>query len=353
MKAVLYHKGGRANAEYTDVPDPVCSDKEVLIRVYATNICKPADFAHDGGYSVFGKYPLIPGHEYAGIVEKVGRDVVRCKVGDRVTADANIPCGTCYFCERGDVVFCDHSEAYGQTKNGGFAQMVAIREDLVYIITDRVSMRAASMTELVGCAFNCMERCDFHYTSDVLILGCGGSGMILAQLAKNSSAGSVTVIDSVASKLEIIKKVGVDTLLVDKHNYARHEAVLKERFPHGFDYIIDATSDSELITRSVYLLKKGGTFINYTFQNNTSSAKKVELDTRFFATRQVNYIGSTFQHFRFAQVLKAMEEGKVDPMLAITDILPLNRFFEGMEKMQQDENTIKVMLEPNGSSEGI
>ncbi len=57
MKAVLYKKGGRDNALFTEVPDPVCGPEDVLIRVYASAICKPADFAHDGGYSVFGAYP--------------------------------------------------------------------------------------------------------------------------------------------------------------------------------------------------------------------------------------------------------------------------------------------------------
>lgn len=351
MKAILYQKGGRENARFTDVSDPICGDKDVLIRVYASCICKPADFAHDGGYSVFGKYPLIPGHEYAGIVEETGKDVVRCKVGDRVTADANIPCGVCYFCERGDFIFCERFEAYGQTKNGGFAQLVTVREELVYKIPDAVSMRAASMTELAGCAFNCIERCDFKYASDVLILGCGASGTIIAQLAKNSSASSVTAVDCVQSKLENIKKTGVKTLVAEKGNFDAHEAVLKEQFPYGLDYIIDTTADTELISRSVNLLKKGGTFVNYAFQNNTATAKKVELDPRFFTTRQVNYIGSTFQHNRFGQVLKAMAEGAVDPELAISGILPLERFFDGMDRMRQDENAIKILLEPNGSSQ--
>ena len=353
MKAILYKKGGRDNAVYTDVPEPVVGDKDVLIRVYASDICRPADAAHDGGYSVFGKYPLIPGHEYAGIVEQIGKDVVRCKVGDRVTADANLPCGTCYFCERGEVIFCENSNAYGQTKNGGFAQLVAVDESLVYKIPDRVSLRAASMTELVGCVYNCMERCNFKYSSEVLVLGCGASGNLIAQMAKNSNAASVVAVDFVPSKLERIKTVGVETVLADKENYEVHEAVLKDRYPHGFDYIIDTTANPELISRSLYLLKRGGTFVNYGFQNNTEAAKKVEIDMRLFVTRQLSYLGSTFQHYKFPQTLKAMEEGRVNPELAISDIMPLERFFEGMDKVLHDPETIKVVLEPNGSSEGM
>lgn len=352
MKAILYKKGGRENAVYTDVPEPVLKDTDVLIRVYATDICRPADCAHDGGYSVFGRYPLIPGHEYAGIVEAVGKGVVRVKPGDRVTADANKPCGKCYYCERGEVKFCDHNEAYGQTIHGGFAQLVAVDEDLVYTIPHGVSMKAASMTELVGCAYNCMERCSFTYGSEVLVLGCGASGNILAQMSKSSGAAVVVAIDSVESKLERIKKRGVETVLVDRDDYQKHEDALKAAFPHGFDYIIDTTADSELITRSIRLLKKGGTFVNYAFQNNVEEAQRVEIDTKLFVTRELSYIGSTFQHYKFPQTLKAIEANMVDPELAITEVLPLERFFEGMDHVWHDRDTIKVVLEPNGPSEG-
>ena len=351
MKAILYKKGGRSNAVYAEVPAPVLKDDDVLIRVYAAGICMPADCAHDGGYSVFGRYPLIPGHEYAGIVEAVGKKVVRHKVGDRVTADANQPCGKCYYCERGEVQFCDNNEAYGQTLDGGFAELVAVSEDLVYRLPDNVSMKAASMTELVACAFNCMERCSFSYASEVLVIGAGASGNILSQLIKSSAAATVVAIDSVQSKLDRLKTKGIQTVLVDRSNYDRHERILRERFPHGFDYIIDATADSELITRSLFLLKKGGVFVNYAFQNNVRVAKKVEIDTRLFATRQLSYIGSTFSHFKIAQTLKAIEAGKVDPELAITDVLRLDQFFEGMDKVLYDEDTIKVLFEPNGPSE--
>lgn len=352
MKAILFKMGGKENAMYTDVPEPVLKSTDVLIRVYASAICKPADGAHYGGYSVFGKYPLIPGHEYAGVIEAVGKDVVRFQVGDRVTADANKPCGKCYYCERGEVMFCDYNEAYGQTLNGGFAELVAVDEDLVYKIPDSVSMKAASMTELVGCAYNCMERCNFKYSSEVLILGCGASGNIIAQMVKSSAAATVVAIDCVPSKLEKIGTKGVETVLVDKDNYQKHEAVLKERIPHGFDYIIDTTADSRLITRSVDLLKKGGIFVNYAFQNNVNVAERVEIDTKMFATRQLSYIGSTFQHYKIPQTIKAIEEDKVDPELAITEVLSLDKFFEGMDHVLNDKDTIKVVFEPNGPSEG-
>ncbi len=353
MKAILYTKGGRANAACVEVPDPVVRDNDVLVRVYASCICKPADCAHDGGYSVFGKYPLIPGHEYAGIVEAVGKNVTRFKVGDRVTADANMPCGKCYYCIRGEERFCENNTPYGQKRNGGFAQLVAVEESVVYHVPDGLSLRAASMTELIGCTYNCMEVADIHYGDEILVLGCGASGSVIAQLAKNSNAATVVAIDCVQSKLDLAAKYGIETVLADKNDFSKHEAILKERYPRGFDIVIDATSDSALITSSMKLVKKRGKFIAYSFVNNTDQVKPVELDTRMFVTGELKFLGSNFQHFRFPQTLKSMEKSKVDCESIITKILPLEDYFEGMDLVWNDPDTIKVMLEPNGSSEGL
>ena len=171
-------------------------------------------------------------------------------------------------------------------------------------------------------------------------------------MVKSSNAATV-VVDCVASKLERLKPIGVKTILADKDDPEVHEAVLKEQYPHGFDYIIDTTANPKLISRSLYLLKRGGTFVNYGFQNNVKVAEQVQIDMKLFVTRQLSYLGTTFQHFKFPQTLKAMEEKRVDPELAISEIRPLDDFFECMDKVLYDPETVKIVLEPNGSSEGM
>ena len=74
---------------------------------------------------------------------------------------------------------------------------------------------------------------------------------------------------------------------------------LIKQYPHGFDYIIDTTANPKLISRSLYLLKRGGTFVNYGFQNNVKVAEQVQIDMKLFVTRQLSYLGTTFQHFKF------------------------------------------------------
>ena len=72
-----------------------------------------------------------------------------------------------------------------------------------------------------------------------------------------------------------------------------------------------------------------------------------------FATRQLSYIGSTFSHYRIDQALRAMETGQVDPCMAVTAVLPLEKFFEGMDMMRNEEETVKVIFEPNGPSDSV
>lgn len=350
MKALLYKDGGRKNAEICQVPEPYVGDEQVLVKVMACGICKPADSSHDNGTSMLGEYPVIPGHEFAGIVEKTGKNVTHFKKGDRVAVDNGAPCMTCYYCQRGEFAFCENYKALGQSIDGGFAEFAVSPESHVYAVPDNVSMRAAALSELVGCAYHCIDRCEIPQAADVLILGSGASGMLLAMLAMSTAAGTVTVIDSVESKLKKIASKGANTVKVNESDYSIHEAELKRQFPHGFDVIIDACGNAELIERSFELLKAKGKFLNYSFASTPK--KDITLNMSLIARKELSYMGTTFQHHNFEQVLRSMSTGRVDPEFVISDTYSLDDYFEALDKNMSDKETIKIIIEPNGSSVG-
>ena len=350
MKALLYKKPGRVNGGVVEVPEPSCGEEQVIIRVKACGICKPADTSHDRQGAVLGRYPVIPGHEFSGVVERVGARVTHFKPGDRVTADNGMPCWKCYHCQRGEFAFCEEYQAIGHSVNGAMAQLVAVNESHVYAIPDNVTFRAAALTELVGCCFRCIERCNIPYSADVLILGCGASGNLMAQLVKGTAAGTVTALDCQPNKLERIAARGVETILADPDDYSVHEKLLRERFPHGLDYIIDTIGNAELAERCIPLLKAGGTFANYSFP--TTDKRTISVDMGLFVRKELNYIGTTFQHHSFSKCLKAMADGKIDPELSISHVFPLERYFEALDTNWDAPTSIKIIIEPNGSSEG-
>lgn len=348
MKALLYKAPGRVNGSIANLPIPVCGSTQVVIKVIACGICKPAESSHDRNGSVIGAYPCTPGHEFAGEVAEVGADVRSVKVGDRVTADNSVPCGKCYYCKKGKPAYCEHFGSLGQNLPGGMAQFVVVEESRTFLIPEGIPYEHACLCELIGCCIHCVDRCGVKFGDTVAIFGAGSSGLILAQLLLRSGASEVISLDSEASKLQRIAKKGAIAIKVDRSDYSVHEKEVLKRHPRGVDIVIDTTGCAELMDRSVDLLARGGTFVGYSFP--TGQRRSVSLDMSKFIIRELSYLGSTFQSFAFGRALQAISNGTVDCGILVTDEYPLDRYFEALDKNMNDNSTIKIVIHPNGGT---
>ncbi len=345
MKALVYEKPGRKNGSIRDVPYPVCGDSQIIMKVMSCGICKAAESSHDKNGSVLGKYPATPGHEFAGIVEEIGKNVTNFHVGDRITADNGVPCGKCDYCQSGQPAFCTSFCSLGHNLAGGMAEYVLLAERSVFRIPDNVSFNSAALCELIGCCIHCIDRCNIRYGDSVAVLGCGSSGMILAQLLKHSHSGRVVVLDSVQSKLDTIRQKGLETFLIDRNDYIKHETLLRQRFPLGLDKVIDTTGCVPLINHSLGILKSGGTFAGYSFPSDGFNNAEINIAT--FIVKELSYIGSTFQNYNFRRCLDALESGVVDSSAVITNEFSLDKYFQALDLNLNDPETIKVMIHPN------
>jgi len=345
MKALVYESPGRANASVKRIPRPVCGSNQVLMRVMSCGICKPAETSHDRNGSVLGRYPVTPGHEFAGVAVEVGSGVTSVKAGDRITADNGVCCGTCTHCLAGKFAYCTDFGSLGHNLPGGMAEYVLVNDGSVYHIPDTVSFDSAALCELIGCCLHSVDRADIRYGDNVAVLGCGSSGMIYAQLLKHSAAGRVVALDSNQSKLNTIAQKGIETVLVDRENYECHERALRRLFPFGLDKIVDTTGCAPLINRSLDLLKPGGTFVGYSFP--TTPARKVEIDMAAFIIKELSYVGSTFQSHSFQRCLDILERGAVDCGIVISHEFFLDDYFEALDLNINDENSVKVIIHPN------
>lgn len=349
MKAVVYEKPGRANGSVCDIPRPVCGDNQVLIRVMACSICKPAESSHDRAGSLLGRYPAVPGHEFAGIAEVVGKNVTNVAVGDHVTADNGIPCGTCWFCQKGLPTMCENFRSQGHNLQGGFAEYIVCDAAKVYRFSEHLSFDEACVTELIGCALNCVDSAQLRYGDNVVIIGCGSSGAILAQLFRHSQAGRVVVLDTMASKLERAKAFGVETLLVDPADFSKHERALKQMFPHGVDVFVDAAGDDQQMFDScVQLLAPKGRYVLYSFFYQ--EPKYVRVEPGLMIRKGLQIVGSPLQMFRFRDCLDALEQGKVDAKALVTATYPLERYFEALDRAMNDNDAWKIVIHPQNKT---
>ena len=213
MKAAVYH--GKHDLRVEEVPEKELKDNEVMIQVKYCGVCGTDIhiFNGDGGSSAVTP-PLIPGHEFSGVVAKVGSGVTKFKVGDRVSGDPNDMCGECYFCKNAKQHFCTNNIGVGTTVDGGFAEYVVMREKQVYKFSDSLSFIEAAMAEPISCCLHGIDLCNIKYGDTVLVMGGGPIGMIMLQLAKNAGASKVILSEPVEEKRELALKLGATRSLI-------------------------------------------------------------------------------------------------------------------------------------------
>lgn len=220
MRAVVYTKPKKFTIE--DVDLPICGKEQVLIKVRTCGICKTDVHIHNGKF--ISSFPLIPGHEFSGIVEETGSSVIDFKKGDQVVVDPTISCGDCYYCRKGQPLYCENFSALGVNRPGGFAEYVVADQNKVFPFEENLTFDEAAFAEPTACAVHGMDIIDVQLGDDVLMFGSGPTGIILAQLLKYNGAANIVVAAPTRFKLDLIEKLGIGkTIQVDRANYSVHQ----------------------------------------------------------------------------------------------------------------------------------
>ena len=178
MKAAVFEQVGVIKVK--EVPVPEISDDEVLIKVKNTGICGTDWSIYNGWYSA-DKLPMIPGHEFSGVVEAVGPLVTRFQPGDRVAIEPNIACDNCYHCLNNRHNFCLNWRAVGVTQPGGMAEFVTVPEKAAFDIGSLPFEQGAFM-EPLSCVLHGVERLQPDIAARVAIFGAGPIGILLLQI---------------------------------------------------------------------------------------------------------------------------------------------------------------------------
>ncbi|MEX0347416.1 MAG: galactitol-1-phosphate 5-dehydrogenase [Rhizobiaceae bacterium] len=223
MKAAVLHAPADLRVENIPVPSDVGVD-EVLIKVEACGICG-SDIGRvmtTGTYS----FPTVPGHEFAGTVEKVGDGVVNLSPGDRVAIAPLIPCNSCFECDSGRYSLCDDYNFVGSRSDGAFAEFVKAPARNVLKVPDNVSLEVAATIEPAAIILHGIHKVDLSLGDAVAVIGCGALGFFALQFAKLSGAQPLIAVDVDDGKLELARKVGADICVNPRNEDA--EAVIRE-----------------------------------------------------------------------------------------------------------------------------
>lgn len=209
MKSAVFYGKHDLRVEDSPIPDP--AGDEVLIQVKACGVCGTDVHIYEGDKGAAEvNPPTILGHEFAGVIAKVGADVTDFKPGDRVCIDPNYYCGACDYCRSEVAHFCEHMTGYGTTVNGGFAEYCVVNRKQVYRLGDNTTFEQGAMTEPVACCLHGIDMCEIRPGSQVVVIGGGMIGLLMMQLAKLAGASRVALLEPVEKKREMAKKLGAD-----------------------------------------------------------------------------------------------------------------------------------------------
>lgn len=315
-----------------EISTPTLQENEVLIKVMASGICGTDIHIFRGEY--LGDYPVIPGHEFSGVVEAVGESVSRFKPGDRVAVEPNIACDNCLNCLNNRHNFCLNWSAVGVSRPGGMAQYVTAPEKSVFDIGD-IPFEYGAFMEPLSCVLHGVERLDPDLASDIAIIGAGPIGILLLQVLKLKGAAYTTVVDKNLNRAEFAKRTGADFVTTDLDELRRDR----------FDVVVDATGAIPVMSRCIDFVRHGGKALLF---GVPPSGKKMQLEA-FPIFRKGLTILSSFTSLRNSyQALDLLKKQRLNLEGLISHKLDMDQFQQGINILEAGiEDVKKVMIVPN------
>ncbi len=329
MKAIVIEQPGTAVVK--DMPMPEVRPDDVLVKVHASGICGTDIHIYRGEY--LGTYPVIPGHEFSGVVQQVGSRVKRIAVGDRVAIEPNIACDNCSACLNNRQNFCENWKGVGVSLPGGMAEYASVPEKAVYAIGD-IPFQEGAFVEPLACVLHGVERTRFSMGDKVLIIGAGPIGILLSKTIQLQGSFTITQVDKNRARLDLASASGA------------HETCssLEELAPDSFDVVVDATGVPRLMEQTVVYARKGGTILLFGVPPKEGM---VNLPAFTIFEKGLILLSSYTSVRNSIQAVRLLASKAVDVSSLVSHVLSLEQFTRGIEIIEQgQEGVLKVLIDP-------
>ena len=346
MRAGVYRGPGRVATEY--VPVPEIADGEVLIQVAACGICGTDLKKIQHGFIA---PPQIFGHEVAGAIAAVGRGVHRWREGDRVVSFHHVPCGACFYCDRGLFSQCPAYKKVGLTagfepNGGGFAEYVRampwiVERGMIEIPAD-VSFEEATFVEPVNTCLKAVEKARVEAGETVVVIGQGPVGMLLMLLARRAGARVFTT-DPMAERRAVSERLGAAATF-DPLACSVAEEVRKHTAGRGADAVLVAVPLPAAVSEALAIARPGGRVLLFA-QNDPHM--KIEFAAADIGVEEKEILGS------YSAALDRQEESanlvfsRALPVSAlITHRFSLEEFGAALSLAARPNNSLKILVIP-------
>lgn len=321
MKAVIVKKPGEVVLENVAIPEPPAGFAR--IKVKAAAICATDLEVIDG--NIPANYPLIPGHEWSGIVDAVGDPADTAWVGKEVIGSSDVVCLKCEACRSGNWRYCKQFEEIGFRRNGAYGEYFLAPVYGLCEKPEHVPYENAALCEPLGVALGTLKKANAAFGQSLVIYGAGSIGLCMLAAAKAMGLGTTVVIATTAARLEIAKQMGADHVIASREQDVMTE--IGRIFPEGADLVVDATGMEECIQNALKMTRKGGTVALAGY----GRGKQMSIRMDDIHINNLHVVGAGNNWNQHPTAIRLMAEGKVDLTPFISARIRREDFATGLE----------------------
>ncbi|SES91955.1 L-iditol 2-dehydrogenase [Oceanobacillus limi] len=332
--------------EYQEREIPKISDNDVLLKVHAIGVCGSDLRIYQNGDSRV-EYPRVIGHEIAGEIVEIGKNVQRFSIGDRVTLGAHIPCGECLYCQKNQGHQCVKGETIGYQIDGGFAEYVALPKEFVEYgsiqkISDATSYELASLSEPFSCVLSGLREVGIEAGDTVVVYGAGTIGCMYIAAAKRMGASKIIAVQRSEARQIKAKEIGAD-IVIDPSKSDTLSIVNEETNGFGADVVIVTAPAASVQKESLEVAKKTGSVL---FFAGIKPVQEVPLNTNHIIYKQLKVVGTHgAPRDLHMEAVKWIDEGLIDFSFFVTHTFPLKGTEKAFQTVIRKEG-LKCVVKP-------
>ncbi|MFD1416755.1 galactitol-1-phosphate 5-dehydrogenase [Oceanobacillus jeddahense] len=333
-----------------EVEKPAPQDDEVLLKIMAVGVCGSdiPRINHKGPHVL----PVIPGHEFAGEVIEVGKEVTGWEVSDRAAVAPLIPCNQCEWCEQGLYSLCEDYKYYGSRNDGAFAEYLAVKAENLLKLNKTTPFDWGATVDPAANAIHAFFRGDIGKEDTLTVFGMGAIGLFAIQYAKAIGITKIIAVDINTEKLETAKSCGAD-YLINSGNESVIEKIKEYTNGDGTTAVLEMSGAAIAQVQAVQAAAKMGRIVYLGINNGNLDIPNDAINK--ILRGQLSIIGSwnsfsnPFPGKEWTESVRLMEEGKLNPGKLITHRLGLDDVPEVFRKIDKEPfHFNKIMFYPHG-----
>jgi len=325
-----------------EVAKPELGRGEVLLKVSRGSICGSdlGLYEYTAAYADFAKLPVVPGHEFAGEVVEVGREVSGLEIGDRVVAESVVSCTSCRYCRSGQPNLCVQFKIFGIHTNGGFSEYAVVPFRHMHRLPDRITFQEGALIEPLSVACHALlDIAKMAIADHIVIIGPGPIGLLTAKLAQALGCTNLLIagIEADQNRLELARRMGFTTINSSENDVVRE--ALDRSDGLGVDIVVVAAGAEMALTQACQVVRKGGKIINIGIYPNP-----VQLAVTGLVRRQISLLGvfaSVWENYEKA--IELVSNRKVDLNILVTHKYSIEQAASAFESAKTKEGC-KVQL---------